>query len=141
MRGRNAIGVIMTSMGDDGGGACDMQMTPGPPAAQDGRAAWLRRHAARAIRLGATDSVVPLSGIAPGCWKRPRGRPVSSPDRAAGSASLTSAFCARWRSAWSITTSASMASAMAWRDAHAGVVAAERLTWWPGPSVEADAPG
>ena len=64
--GRNAIGVIMTGMGDDGArGLREMHDAGATTAAQDEASCVVFGMPREAIRLGATDSVVPLSGIAP----------------------------------------------------------------------------
>jgi two-component system chemotaxis response regulator CheB len=63
--GRNAIGVIMTGMGDDGArGLRDMHEAGAITAAQDEDSCVVFGMPREAIRLGAADAVVPLNGIA-----------------------------------------------------------------------------
>lgn len=64
--GRNAIGVIMTGMGDDGArGLREMHEAGAITAAQDEESCVVFGMPREAIRLGAADTVLPLVGIAP----------------------------------------------------------------------------
>ncbi|MBL0148923.1 MAG: chemotaxis response regulator protein-glutamate methylesterase [Ideonella sp.] len=64
--GRNAIGVIMTGMGDDGArGLREMHEAGAITAAQDEDSCVVFGMPREAIRLGAADTVLPLGGIAP----------------------------------------------------------------------------
>ncbi|MBL0085951.1 MAG: chemotaxis response regulator protein-glutamate methylesterase [Ideonella sp.] len=64
--GRNAIGVIMTGMGDDGArGLREMHEAGAITAAQDEESCVVFGMPREAIRLGAADTVLPLGGIAP----------------------------------------------------------------------------
>ncbi len=63
--GRNALGLIMTGMGDDGArGLREMRDAGAHTAAQDEASCVVFGMPAEAIKLGAADDVVPLSGIA-----------------------------------------------------------------------------
>jgi two-component system chemotaxis response regulator CheB len=63
--GRNAIGVIMTGMGDDGArGLREMHAAGALTAAQDEASCVVFGMPREAIRLGAADEVLPLEGIA-----------------------------------------------------------------------------
>ncbi len=63
--GRNAIGIIMTGMGDDGArGLKDMRDAGATTAAQDEASCVVFGMPKEAIRLGGAEAVVPLSGIA-----------------------------------------------------------------------------
>ncbi|WP_088279587.1 chemotaxis response regulator protein-glutamate methylesterase [Ideonella sp. A 288] len=63
--GRNAIGVIMTGMGDDGArGLRDMHDAGATTAAQDEASCVVFGMPKEAIRMGGTDAVVPLSEMA-----------------------------------------------------------------------------
>jgi len=67
--GRNAVGIIMTGMGDDGArGLKDMREAGAVTAAQDEASCVVFGMPEVAIRLGAARDVVPLQGIAP--WIR-----------------------------------------------------------------------
>jgi two-component system chemotaxis response regulator CheB len=64
--GRNAIGVVMTGMGDDGArGLREMHQAGALTAAQDEQSCVVFGMPAEAIKLGAVDQVLPLQGIAP----------------------------------------------------------------------------
>jgi two-component system chemotaxis response regulator CheB len=63
--GRNAIGVIMTGMGDDGArGLREMREAGATTAAQDEASCVVFGMPREAIKLGAAEDVVPLGGIA-----------------------------------------------------------------------------
>lgn len=63
--GRNAIGVIMTGMGDDGArGLRDMRQAGAHTAAQDEASCVVFGMPQEAIKLGAADDIVPLHSIA-----------------------------------------------------------------------------
>jgi two-component system chemotaxis response regulator CheB len=63
--GRNAIGVIMTGMGDDGArGLRDMRVAGAHTAAQDEASCVVFGMPQEAIKMGAADDVVPLESIA-----------------------------------------------------------------------------
>ena len=63
--GRNAVGIIMTGMGDDGArGLLDMRTAGALTAAQDEASCVVFGMPAEAIKLGAAEQVVPLTGIA-----------------------------------------------------------------------------
>jgi two-component system chemotaxis response regulator CheB len=63
--GRNAMGFIMTGMGDDGArGLLEMQQAGGPTAAQDEQSCVVFGMPKEAIRLGAAQQTLPLSQIA-----------------------------------------------------------------------------
>jgi two-component system chemotaxis response regulator CheB len=63
--GRNAVGVIMTGMGDDGArGLREMHAAGALTAAQDEASCVVFGMPREAIRLGAADEVLPLEGIA-----------------------------------------------------------------------------
>ncbi|HET7865237.1 MAG TPA: chemotaxis response regulator protein-glutamate methylesterase [Burkholderiaceae bacterium] len=74
--GRNALGLIMTGMGDDGArGLREMRDAGAHTAAQDEASCVVFGMPAEAIKLGAADDVVPLGGIA--AWLRQAaGRPL-----------------------------------------------------------------
>ncbi|WP_341648687.1 chemotaxis response regulator protein-glutamate methylesterase [Thauera humireducens] len=62
--GKNAVGVIMTGMGDDGArGLKEMHDAGAPTIAEDESSCVVFGMPKEAIRLGAVDSVVPLEGI------------------------------------------------------------------------------
>jgi two-component system chemotaxis response regulator CheB len=62
--GRNAVGVIMTGMGDDGArGLLEMHQAGAHTFAQDEESCVVFGMPKEAIKLGAADRVVPLSGI------------------------------------------------------------------------------
>ncbi len=64
--GTNAVGVIMTGMGDDGaGGLLKMKQAGAKTLAQDAESCVVFGMPREAIRLGATDTVVPLTKITP----------------------------------------------------------------------------
>jgi two-component system chemotaxis response regulator CheB len=64
--GRNVIGVIMTGMGDDGArGMLEMKQAGAYNIAQDESTCIVFGMPAEAIKVGAVDRVLPLSGIAP----------------------------------------------------------------------------
>jgi len=64
--GRNAIGVIMTGMGDDGArGLLELRQAGGVTLAQDEASCVVFGMPKEAIRLGAAGSVLPLAEIAP----------------------------------------------------------------------------
>ena len=74
--GRNAIGIIMTGMGDDGArGLREMREAGALTAAQDEASCVVFGMPAEAIRLGAAADVVPLSGVA-GWIRQAAARPV-----------------------------------------------------------------
>ena len=63
--GRNALGIIMTGMGDDGArGLREMRHAGARTAAQDEASSIVFGMPHEAIRLGAVDDVLPLTGIA-----------------------------------------------------------------------------
>ena len=63
--GRNAIGVIMTGMGDDGArGMLEMKQAGSTNVAQDESSCVVYGMPAEAVRLGGVDRVLPLCGIA-----------------------------------------------------------------------------
>ena len=63
--GRNAMGVIMTGMGDDGArGLLEMHQAGARTLAQDEESCVVFGMPREAIKLGAADRVVPLSAIA-----------------------------------------------------------------------------
>jgi two-component system, chemotaxis family, protein-glutamate methylesterase/glutaminase len=63
--GRNAVGAVLTGMGDDGArGLLDMHQAGARTLAQDEASSVVFGMPKEAIRLGAADSVVPLSEIA-----------------------------------------------------------------------------
>jgi two-component system chemotaxis response regulator CheB len=63
--GRNAVGVIMTGMGDDGArGLLEMKNAGATTAAQDEASCVVFGMPAEAIKLGGAQHVVPLTGIA-----------------------------------------------------------------------------
>jgi two-component system chemotaxis response regulator CheB len=67
--GRNALGLVMTGMGDDGArGLREMREAGAHTAAQDEASCVVFGMPAEAIKLGAADDVVPLGGIA--AWLR-----------------------------------------------------------------------
>jgi two-component system chemotaxis response regulator CheB len=67
--GRNAIGIIMTGMGDDGArGLRDMHKAGAYTAAQDEASCVVFGMPAEAIRLGGVDDVVSLPDLA--AWIR-----------------------------------------------------------------------
>ncbi|MBA3031198.1 MAG: chemotaxis response regulator protein-glutamate methylesterase [Desulfobacteraceae bacterium] len=71
--GRNAIGVILTGMGDDGAkGMLEMKETGAFNIAQDQATSVVFGMPHEAIKLGATDSVCPLEDIAPLVLKKSR---------------------------------------------------------------------
>jgi two-component system, chemotaxis family, protein-glutamate methylesterase/glutaminase len=75
--GRNALGVIMTGMGDDGArGLREMQQAGARTAAQDEASCVVFGMPNEAIKLGGVDDVVPLGGIA-GWISRTAGLPIS----------------------------------------------------------------
>jgi two-component system chemotaxis response regulator CheB len=62
--GRNALGIIMTGMGDDGArGLLEMRKLGGATRAQDEESCVVFGMPKEAIALGATEKVVPLSQI------------------------------------------------------------------------------
>lgn len=64
--GSNAIGIIMTGMGDDGaGGLLKMKESGAKTLAQDEESCVVFGMPKEAIRLGAVDSIVPLNKITP----------------------------------------------------------------------------
>lgn len=74
--GRNAIGVIMTGMGDDGArGLREMRDAGAYTAAQDEASCVVFGMPAEAIRLGAADDVVPLADLA-GWLRQAAARPL-----------------------------------------------------------------
>jgi two-component system chemotaxis response regulator CheB len=63
--GPNALGIIMTGMGDDGArGLLEMQQAGSPTVAQDEATCVVFGMPKEAIKLGAADRVVPLGGMA-----------------------------------------------------------------------------
>jgi len=72
--GRNAVGVIMTGMGDDGArGLKEMRDAGAATIAQDEASCVVFGMPREAIRLGAVDQVLPLSQIAPALVAADRG--------------------------------------------------------------------
>ncbi len=64
--GRNAVGAILTGMGDDGArGLLEMHQAGARTVAQDEASSVVFGMPKEAIRLGGVDSVMPLQGIAP----------------------------------------------------------------------------
>ena len=64
--GANALGVILTGMGDDGArGLLEMRQAGAITAAQDEASCVVYGMPREAVRLGAADEVLPLQGIAP----------------------------------------------------------------------------
>jgi len=64
--GANAIGVIMTGMGDDGArGLLEMKQCKAPTIAQDEATSVVFGMPQEAIKLGAADRILPLESIAP----------------------------------------------------------------------------
>jgi two-component system chemotaxis response regulator CheB len=79
--GRNAVGVIMTGMGDDGArGLKEMRDAGAATIAQDEASCVVFGMPREAIRLGAVDQVLPLSQIAPALVAADRGI-VAAPAR------------------------------------------------------------
>ena len=71
--GKNAIGVIMTGMGDDGAnGMKEMKEAGAMTIAQDEASCVVFGMPAEAIKRGAVDTVLPLEGIAPAILKKCR---------------------------------------------------------------------
>jgi two-component system chemotaxis response regulator CheB len=63
--GQNAVGIIMTGMGDDGAkGLLEMKEAGGVTIAQDEDSCVVFGMPKKAIELGAVDKVVPLDGLA-----------------------------------------------------------------------------
>jgi two-component system chemotaxis response regulator CheB len=63
--GKNAVGVIMTGMGDDGShGMLEMKQAGAYNIAQDEASCVVFGMPAEAIKLGGTDTVLPLIAIA-----------------------------------------------------------------------------
>ena len=63
--GRNALGIIMTGMGDDGArGLCELHDAGAPTLAQDEASCVVYGMPREAVRMGAVDRSVPLSRIA-----------------------------------------------------------------------------
>ncbi len=63
--GKNAVGVIMTGMGDDGAhGLAELREAEAHTIAQDEKSCVVFGMPAEAIKLGAAESIVPLGGIA-----------------------------------------------------------------------------
>jgi two-component system chemotaxis response regulator CheB len=76
--GRNALGIIMTGMGDDGArGLREMHQAGAHTAAQDEASCVVFGMPNEAIKLGAADQVVPLDDIA-GWIRQAAGRPLRS---------------------------------------------------------------
>jgi len=72
--GRNAIGVIMTGMGDDGAkGLLELRQAGAVTMAQDEASCVVFGMPKEAIRLGAAGSVLPLAEIAPAVLREYRG--------------------------------------------------------------------
>jgi two-component system, chemotaxis family, protein-glutamate methylesterase/glutaminase len=62
--GANAVGVILTGMGDDGArGLLEMRRAGAPTAAQDEASCVVFGMPREAIRMGAADTVLPLGGV------------------------------------------------------------------------------
>jgi two-component system chemotaxis response regulator CheB len=82
--GRNAIGIVMTGMGDDGArGLRDLHATGAWTAAQDEASSVVFGMPAEAIRLGAADHVVGLTEVA--AWIRhAAGLPLRAPESERG---------------------------------------------------------
>lgn len=77
--GRNALGLIMTGMGNDGArGLLELRRTGAWTAAQDEATSVVFGMPAEAIRLGAADDIVPLERIADWIMAAP-GRPLRAP--------------------------------------------------------------
>ncbi len=73
--GKNAVGVIMTGMGDDGAkGMLEMKQAGAFNIAQDESTCVVFGMPAEAIKLGAVDRVVPLENIAPEAVRLCQGR-------------------------------------------------------------------
>ena len=69
--GKNAIGIIMTGMGDDGAkGLLEMKQSGANTIAQDEKSCVVFGMPNEAIKLGAADKVLPLEHIAPVVFKR-----------------------------------------------------------------------
>ncbi|MBN2612871.1 MAG: chemotaxis response regulator protein-glutamate methylesterase [Bacteroidales bacterium] len=69
--GKNAIGVIMTGMGDDGAkGLLEMKEAGAHTIAQDEKTCVVFGMPNEAIKLGAADKILPLEHIAPVVYKR-----------------------------------------------------------------------
>jgi two-component system, chemotaxis family, protein-glutamate methylesterase/glutaminase len=80
--GSNALGVVMTGMGDDGArGLREMHAAGARTAAQDEATSVVFGMPREAIRLGAADDVLPLSDIAPWIIRHAHGEPASRPSR------------------------------------------------------------
>jgi two-component system chemotaxis response regulator CheB len=63
--GRNALGLILTGMGDDGArGLLEMREAGAPTVAQDEASCVVFGMPREAIRLGAAAHVLPLNGLA-----------------------------------------------------------------------------
>jgi len=81
--GRNALGIIMTGMGDDGArGLRDMRAAGARTAAQDEASCVVFGMPREALRLDAVDDVVPLADIAD--WIQRAGGPCGSAQAAPG---------------------------------------------------------
>jgi two-component system chemotaxis response regulator CheB len=64
--GANAIGVIMTGMGDDGArGLLEMKQSGAKTVAQDEKTCVVFGMPKEAIKMGAVDKILPLDSIAP----------------------------------------------------------------------------
>jgi len=72
--GRNAIGVLMTGMGDDGAkGMLELRQTGAATFAQDEASCVVFGMPKEAIRLGAVDRILPLDELAPAVLRAYRG--------------------------------------------------------------------
>ncbi len=83
--GANALGIILTGMGDDGAcGLQEMQETGAPTIAQDEATSVVWGMPGAAVKLGAADRILPLQAIAPAIltWAADAASPGAS--RAAG---------------------------------------------------------
>jgi two-component system chemotaxis response regulator CheB len=75
--GKNAVGVIMTGMGDDGArGMLEMKQAGAATMAQDEASCVVFGMPGAAIKLGAIDRVLPLERIAPAVMKECSAAPM-----------------------------------------------------------------
>jgi len=75
--GRNAIGVLMTGMGDDGArGMLELRQAGAVTFAQDEASCIVFGMPKEAIRLGAVDRILPLDELAPAVLRAYRGAPL-----------------------------------------------------------------
>jgi len=81
--GRNAMGIIMTGMGDDGArGLEEMHEAGAYTLAQDEASCVVYGMPREAVKLGAADKAVPLDSIAEGIRQGPPARRPALPDSA-----------------------------------------------------------